>query len=208
MRGDQLPAQPAQHVARSHHRRQARPRVGQGTHQRVRRRPEFRCDYRWFGRRASVVAGGADTERSAVPARIRTRRHPGAGRHSVLRCLRLHPRRGCDASDDVAAAGENGCQTTALDEPIVVYRRVACHPCFGRCPAVFRVARPQRFVGSRRASTWLRRAATGSQQATRRVRRATPYATRFRHAGLGPCLARGDRRRAIPGRDLRDTGRR
>ncbi len=97
LRGDQLPAQPAQHLARPHRRRQARPRVGQGAHRRVRRRPRLHRHHRRFGRRPPVVAGGADAQRPTVPARIRRCRHPGAGGRAVLRRLRLHPLRRRDA---------------------------------------------------------------------------------------------------------------
>ncbi|CKR24128.1 Uncharacterised protein [Mycobacterium tuberculosis] len=62
LRGDQLPTQPAQHLAGSHHRRQARPGVGQGAHQRIRRRSGLHRHHRWFGRRPPVVTGRANAE--------------------------------------------------------------------------------------------------------------------------------------------------
>jgi acetyl esterase/lipase len=92
-----------------------------------------------------------------------------------------------------------------LDKPAVVYRRVAGQPRVRGCSAVLRPARPQRLAGSRRAGAQLRREAAGSQHAARRVRRIAFHSARFRHARLRPRSARGSRRRAIPGRDLRDT---
>ena len=49
--------------------------------------PRLHCHHRRFGRRPLVVAGGADAQRPAVPAGVRRRRHPGAGRRVVLRRL-------------------------------------------------------------------------------------------------------------------------
>ena len=99
----------------------------------------------------------------------------------------------------------HGCQTTALDEPAVIYRRVTSEPRIHRRSPLLRIARTQRLAGSRRAGAWLRRAAAASQQAARRVRRTAVYPARFRHPRLGPRGACGSRRRAIPGRGLRDT---
>ena len=89
MRVDRLPGQPPAHLARSHRRRQARAGLDQGTHRRIRRRPRLRRDHRRFGGRPPVRAGGPDTGRPAVPARIRGRRHLGGGSGADLRPLRL-----------------------------------------------------------------------------------------------------------------------
>ena len=92
VRGDQLPAQPALHLARPHRRRQAGAGVDQGAHRRVRRRPGLDRDHRRLGGRPPVVAGRPHRERSPVPARLRGRRHQRARGGSVLRPLRLHRR--------------------------------------------------------------------------------------------------------------------
>ena len=113
VRGDQLPAQSALHLARSHRRRQAGAGVDQGTHRRIRRRPRLGRDHRGFGRRAPVVVGRSHRERSSVSARLRGRRHQRARSGPVLRRLRLHPDRQCDPPADGADVGEVRVQTAA-----------------------------------------------------------------------------------------------
>ena len=84
-----LSRQSQEHLAGSHRGCEAGAGVGQGEHRRVRRRSRFRCHQRRFGRRSARGAGRADSERPAVPARVRRCRHLGGGRRSGLRPLRL-----------------------------------------------------------------------------------------------------------------------
>ena len=82
------------HLAGPHRRREAGDRLGEGAHRRVRRRPRVRRGHRRLGRRSPVRPRRAHPQRSRVPARLRGRRHPGAGRRPVLRRVRLdQPRR-------------------------------------------------------------------------------------------------------------------
>ena len=91
LRGDQLPAQPALHLARSHRRRQTCDRLDEGAHRRLRRRPGLDRHHRGLGGRALVFACRTDPQRPAVSAGVRGRRHPGGCGRPVLRRLRLHP---------------------------------------------------------------------------------------------------------------------
>ncbi len=85
LRRHQLPAQPEGHLARPHRRREARPRLGQGTRRRIRRRPRLRRDQRGLGRRPPLRAGGAHRRGPGVPARLRGGGHLGAGLRPLLR---------------------------------------------------------------------------------------------------------------------------
>ena len=76
LRGSELPAQPAVHLARPHRRREAGPRLDQGEHRRPRRRSGLRGGHRRLGRRTPLVArrAHARTSPSGSPgSRTRTR---------------------------------------------------------------------------------------------------------------------------------------
>ena len=77
----------ARRLARPHRRRQARHRLGQGQHRRLRRRPGLPRHHRRLGRRSPDGPGRADPRRPGLPARLRGRRHACAGGSALLRRL-------------------------------------------------------------------------------------------------------------------------
>ena len=107
----------------------------------------------------------------------------------------------------LADAGANGFQAAARDELGAYAAASPITHVSADAPPFFVLHGRNDSLVPGGASTQLRRAATGGQQAAGRLRGAAFRPARFRHVGLGPRGARGDRRRAIPGRDLRDTMR-
>ena len=67
---DRLPRGATPPLARTHHRRQNRHRVGARQRRQVRRRPQFRCGSGLFGRWTPVRAGRADRQRPGVPGEL------------------------------------------------------------------------------------------------------------------------------------------
>ena len=118
MRVDRLPRQPPAHLAGPHRRRQARAGLDQGEHRRIRRRPRLRRDHRRLGGRPSLRSGRVDPRRSAVPARVRGRRHLGGcgGRRSTA-ATTGSPRR-------APAAGSS----SGYLQRLVVKKRLREHP--------------------------------------------------------------------------------
>ena len=141
---------PETHLARPHRRRQARAGVDQGEHRRIRRRPRLRRDHRRFGGRASVRAGRADTQRPAVAAGFRGRRHLGGGGGADLRPLRLvHHARAPAARSSSRSAAEVRRQETVRRAPAGLSRRVTDHPGTPRRAAVLHPARHRTTRSSR-----------------------------------------------------------
>ena len=143
LRVDQLQQEPAQRVARTHHRRQARHRLGALQHRRIRWGPGLHRHHRRLGRRSPGVTGGADRRGRTAAARIRRRRHHGPGRRTALRRLRPHQRRQHARPDD-AAARARGHASPLRRQPAAVPGRVADVPGAPRCTAVLRPARRER----------------------------------------------------------------
>ena len=108
----ELPAEPGGDVPGPPRRRQGRAGLDPGPRRRVRHRSRLRGRHRRLGRRAPHRADGADGQRRPLPARLRARRHVGAGRAAVLRGLRLHQPQRHDGAGvpelDPPAAGRQG----------------------------------------------------------------------------------------------------
>ncbi len=75
LRRHQLPAEPEGDLAGPHRRRQARRRLGEGEHRRVRRRPLLRRGQWGVGGWAPVRAAGPQRRRPCLPARVRGAGH-------------------------------------------------------------------------------------------------------------------------------------
>ena len=86
----QLPAQPRRHLARPPRRPQAGPGVHPRARRRVRRRPRLRGRHRRLRRGPPGRHARPHRGRPPLPARLRGRRHLGAGGRPLLRRLRLH----------------------------------------------------------------------------------------------------------------------
>ena len=105
---------PRADLARPHRRRQAGPRLDQGAHRRVRRRPRLRRRSPAARRAATSASLAALTPNDAeLPARLRGRRHLGGGRGAVLRRLRLHEPRRHRATRSMASSSTDLCHEVA-----------------------------------------------------------------------------------------------